>query len=72
MPITSEPLVMTITTGSTPLQGQKDYHYVGSFPGVLNPSGLPRYPGGAIRQKQVSYENGVTFPYANLPIKFKV
>ena len=69
---TTDPVILTVRTGATPLQGVKDYNYVGTFPGTENQHNLPRYPGGAPRKFRVSRETGVTFPYPNTPIKFKV
>jgi hypothetical protein len=70
---TTDPLVMTVTTGvaSGNIAGRNDYNYVGTFPGVLNPAG-ERFKGGAPLQKLVSYNTGVTAPWARQPIKFKV
>lgn len=72
MPISgAEPVVLTVTTGVTPLAGQRDYNYVGTFPGVQDQSGTP-FKGGAPLKKLVSYGTGVTAPWARLPMVFKV
>jgi hypothetical protein len=69
----SEPVILTVTAGLvTGGQNQRDYTYVGTFPGVTNQAGLPRYPGGAPRKQMVSYGTGVTAPWARRNVVFKV
>jgi hypothetical protein len=69
----SDPVVLTVTTGLvTGGQNQRDYNYVGNFPGVMDQGGLQRYPGGAPRKQLVSYNTGVTAPWARQSIKFRV
>jgi hypothetical protein len=69
----SEQVVLTVTTGLvTGGQNQRDYNYVGTFPGVPNPEGFSRYAGGAPRKERVSFGTGVTSPWARGAIKFKV
>ena len=71
-PTQADPVILTITTG---LSGggseQKNYNYVGTFPGILAQPGTP-FPGGAPIKQLVSYRTGVTAPWAQRPIKFKV
>ena len=67
-----DPVILTVQTGLTSGgANQRDYRYVGSFSGNPKPD-LARFPGGAPAAKTVSYANGVTAPWARLPIKFKV
>jgi hypothetical protein len=70
---TTDPVILTVATGLvTGGQNQRDYNYVGYFPGVLNPSGLPQFTGGAPRRQAVSYSTGVTAPWARRNVVFKV
>jgi hypothetical protein len=67
-----DPQIMTVKTGVTSGgQNQRDYNYVGTFPGIMGKSGLPVYGSPAFKQA-VSYANGVTAPWATRPIVFKV
>ena len=73
MPSTSaEPVVLTIATGvSGGGADQKDYNYVGTFPGVMEQSGS-RFPGGNVRKVLTMYNTGVIAPWARRPVKFRV
>jgi hypothetical protein len=70
----NDQVVLTVQTGLvTGGQNQRDYNYIGTFPGVVGtPSGLPRFAGGAPLKQAVSYANGVTAPWARRNIVFKV
>jgi hypothetical protein len=69
----SDQVVLTVSTGlASGGQNQRDYNYVGTFPGVPNPAGFKRFPGGAPRKQSVSYATGVTSPFARSQVKFKV
>jgi hypothetical protein len=69
----ADQVVLTVETGLVSGgQNQRDYNYVGTFPGVPNPEGFKRYAGGAPRKERVSWATGVTAPWARGIIKFKV
>ncbi len=69
----NDQVILTVKTGvASGGQNQRDYNYVGTFPGVPNPEGFSRYAGGAPRKDAVSYSTGVTSPWARAPVKFRV
>ena len=69
----NDQVILTVSTGlASGGQNRRDYNYVGTFPGVPNPEGFQRYAGGAPRKELVSWNTGVTSPFARAPIKFKV
>jgi hypothetical protein len=67
---TTIPRILTVETATTPLATIRPYNYIGYFPGVQNPTGVSfkdaRY------KRRVSLNTGVEFPYANVPITFRV
>jgi hypothetical protein len=68
----ADPVILTVEIGlSSGGQNQRPYNYVGTFAGG-DKAGLPRYPGGAPRKQLVSYNTGVTAPWARRNIVFKV
>ena len=69
----SDQVILTVQTGlASGGQNQRNYNYVGVFPGVPNPEGFQRFPGGASVKQAVSYATGVRSPFARAPVTFRV
>ena len=67
----SSPTILTVNTaGSTPLANVRAYNYIGYFEGAANPAGEKFVSAGV--KKIISDRTGVTAPWAQLPMKFKV
>jgi hypothetical protein len=67
---TSAPTILTVNTSVTPLANVRSYNFVGYFEGATNPSGEKFVSAGV--KKTISDRTGVTAPWAQLPMKFKV
>lgn len=69
----NDQVILTVQTGvASGGQNQRNYNYVGTFPGVPNPEGFQRFPGGASLKQAVAYATGVTSPFARSQVIFKV
>ena len=66
----SGPRILTVNTSVTPLANVRSYNYVGYFEGAVNPAG-EKFVSADVK-KTISDRTGVTAPWAQLPMKFKV
>jgi hypothetical protein len=66
----ADPTVLTITTASTPLATNRSYNYVGYFDGASSSAGA-KFVSAEVKKK-ISDSTGVTQPWAQTPMKFRV
>lgn len=66
----SAPTVLTVSTSVTPLANVQKYNYIGYFEGAVNPAG-EKFVSATVK-KIISDRTGVTAPWAQMPMKFKV
>jgi hypothetical protein len=66
----SGPTIMSISTSVTPLANVRTYNYVGYFEGAVNPAG-EKFVSASVKNL-ISHRTGVTAPWSQLPMKFRV
>jgi len=64
------PRILSIFTARTPLATVRQYNYVGYFDATMAPT-LPIFTNAPV-SKLLALRTGVRFPYAIVPMKFKV